>query len=62
MQTSLNRYWAIKKDSLHYGVEKAKRMKVCYLFLQPYALLFTLFFIEPIVTSIYYGFTYYNIL
>ena len=62
MQTSLNRYWAIKKDSLHYGVEKAKRMKVCYLFLLPYALLFTLFFIAPIVTSIYYGFTYYNIL
>lgn len=62
MQTSLNRYWAIKKDSLHYGVEKAKRMKVCYLFLLPYALLFTLFFIAPIVTSIFYGFTYYNIL
>ena len=62
MQTSLNRYWAIKKDNLHYGVEKAKRMKVCYLFLLPYALLFTLFFIAPIVTSIFYGFTYYNIL
>ena len=62
MQTSLNRYLAIKKDSLHYGVEKAKRMKVCYLFLLPYALLFTLFFIAPIVTSIFYGFTYYNIL
>lgn len=62
MQTSLNRYWSIKKDSLQYGAEKAKRMKVCYLFLLPYALLFTLFFIAPIVTSIYYGFTYYNIL
>ena len=62
MQTSLNRYWSLKKDSLHYGVEKAKRMKVCYIFLLPYALLFTLFFIAPIVTSIFYGFTYYNIL
>ena len=62
MQTSLNRYLAIKKDGLHYGLEKAKRMKVCYLFLLPYALLFTLFFIAPIVTSIFYGFTYYNIL
>ena len=62
MQTSLNRYLSMKKDNLHYGVEKAKRMKVCYLFLLPYALLFTLFFIAPIVTSIFYGFTYSNIL
>ena len=62
MQTSLNRYWSIKKERFQYGVEKAKRMKICYLFLLPYALLFTLFFIAPIVTSIYYSFTYYNIL
>ena len=62
MQTSLSRYWSIKKERFVYGVEKAKRMKICYLFLLPYALLFTLFFIAPIVTSIFYSFTYYNIL
>ena len=58
----LSRYLSIKQERLRYNVDKAKRMKVCYLFLLPYALLFTLFFIAPICTSIYYGFTYYNIL
>ena len=42
--------------------KKAKMMKNCYLFLLPYAVLFTLFYIVPLVTSIFYGFTYYNIL
>ena len=37
-------------------------MKVCYLFLLPYALLFFTFIILPICTSIFYSFTYYNIL
>ena len=55
-------YWAIKKENMRYGWAKAKRMKVCYLFLLPYAVLFLTFVILPIVTSIYYSFTYYNIL
>ena len=42
--------------------KKAKRSKMCYAFLLPYALLFTLFFIMPVIISIFYGFTYYNIL
>lgn len=57
-----NRYMKMKADQFHYGVQKAKRMKVCYLFLAPYAILFFTFFILPIATSIFYGFTYYNIL
>ena len=56
------RYLNMKADKLHYGLAKAKRMKVCYLFLAPYAILFLTFFILPICTSIFYGFTYYNIL
>ncbi|MBE5786272.1 MAG: sugar ABC transporter permease [Clostridiales bacterium] len=56
------RYLNMKKNALHYNWEKAKRMKVCYLFLAPYAILFFTFFILPICTSIFYGFTYYNIL
>ena len=56
------RYYKMKVDQFHYGVQKAKRMKVCYLFLAPYALLFLTFFILPIATSIFYSFTYYNIL
>ncbi|MBR3813204.1 MAG: sugar ABC transporter permease [Spirochaetaceae bacterium] len=40
----------------------AKTMKVCYLFLLPYAVLFFIFFILPVVNSIYYGFTNFNML
>jgi multiple sugar transport system permease protein len=42
--------------------KKAKNRKMCYLFLAPYAILFTMFFVFPVVASIYYSFTYYNIL
>lgn len=56
------RYLHMKADKMHYGLGKAKRMKICYLFLAPYAILFFTFFILPICTSIFYGFTYYNIL
>ena len=61
-QSFAKRYLSMKKDKINYGFNKAKRMKVCYLFLAPYAILFFTFFILPICTSIYYGFTYYNIL
>ncbi len=57
-----SRYLSMKSNQLSYGLSKAKRMKVCYLFLAPYAILFFTFFILPICTSIVYGFTYYNIL
>lgn len=56
------RYLTMRSEKLGYGLSKAKRMKVCYLFLAPYAILFFTFFILPICTSIYYSFTYYNIL
>ena len=63
MQTSfMSRYWSMQKERLGYNVHKAKKMKVCYLFLLPYLVLFVTFFILPIATSIYYSFTYYNIL
>lgn len=42
--------------------KKAKRSKMCYAFLAPYAILFTLFYILPVCTSIFFSFTYYNIL
>ena len=57
-----SRYWNMKVDQLRYGWQKAKNNKVCYLFLAPYAILFITFFILPIGTSIFYGFTSYNIL
>lgn len=52
----------MKREKMQYGVQLAKRNKVCYLFLAPYAILFFTFFILPIATSIFYSFTYYNIL
>ncbi len=57
-----SRYMKMKSEQFRYGLAKAKRTKVCYLFLAPYAILFITFFILPIATSIFYGFTYYNIL
>ncbi len=62
MQSFMIRYMNIKREKLRYDWAKAKRMKMCYLFLLPYAALFLTFFILPIATSIYYSFTYYNIL
>ena len=56
------RYFSMKAEQIRYGWQKAKNNKVCYLFLAPYAILFFTFFILPIGTSIFYGFTYYNIL
>ncbi len=57
-----SRYWNMKRDQIQHGWALAKRNKVCYLFLAPYAILFFTFFILPIGTSIFYSFTYYNIL
>ena len=58
----MGKYMKLKQDNFRYGWEKARRMKVCYLFLLPYAILFFAFYILPILTSMYYSFTYYNIL
>ena len=61
-QSFASRYLAMKREKIRYGWAQAKRNKVCYLFLAPYAILFFTFFILPIGISIFYGFTYYNIL
>ncbi len=60
--STLQQYVQIKKEDARYGWEKAKRMKVCYGFIAPYAVLFFTFVILPMLTSIWYSFTYYNIL
>ena len=57
-----SRYLTMKRERMQHGWHLAKRNKVCYLFLAPYAILFFTFFILPIATSIFYSFTYYNIL
>ena len=62
MKSFARRYLEMKKEKIRYGFHRARKMKMCYLFLLPYAALFFTFFILPIATSIYYSFTYYNIL
>jgi len=55
------KYVALRKHNFQVAVKKAKQRKMCYLFLAPYAILFFTFTILPVITSIYYSFTYYNI-
>lgn len=62
MVAFLKRYIELKKFNTRVAIKKAKKMKTCYLFLLPYAILFLTFNIVPVVTSIFYSFTYYNIL
>ena len=62
MKSLAGKYLSMKREQLQNDCKKAKRMKTCYLFLAPYAILFFTFFILPIASSIYFGFTYYNIL
>jgi len=61
-QSFASRYLGMKRDQIEHGWMLAKRNKVCYLFLAPYAILFITFVILPIAISIFYSFTYYNIL
>ena len=61
MKEYFQKYVALRKHNLQVAVKKAKQRKMCYLFLAPYAILFFTFTILPVITSIYYSFTYYNI-
>ena len=62
MKEYLQKYLTLRKHNFQVAVKKAKNRKMCYLFLAPYAILFTMFYVFPVVASIYYSFTYYNIL
>lgn len=61
-QSLVSRYVTMKREQMKHGWTLAKRNKTCYLFLLPYAILFFTLSILPICMSIFYGFTYYNIL
>ena len=58
----MQKYMNKKKKNFHIAMYKAKRSKTCYLFLLPYAVIFRLFYIVPVVMSICLSFTYYNVL
>lgn len=62
MKEYISKYFILRKHNFKVALKKAKRSKMCYAFLAPYAILFVVFYIAPVVTSIFYSFTYYNIL
>ena len=62
MKEYIQKYFALRKHNFQVGLKKAKKSKNCYLFLLPYAILFFMFYILPVGTSIFFSFTYYNIL
>ncbi|MBR7020053.1 MAG: sugar ABC transporter permease [Lachnospiraceae bacterium] len=59
---SLANWKSNKKRQAHFLWKDIKDHKTCYLFLLPYAIVFTLFFIAPVIVSIWYSFTYFNVL
>ena len=54
----LQKYFTVKK----FNLKKARKSKMCYAFLAPYAILFFMFNILPVLASIFFSFTYYNVL
>ena len=62
MKEYFKKYVTLRRHNMQVAIKKAKKSKMCYAFLAPYAVLFTLFFIAPVVISVFFSFTYYNIL
>lgn len=62
MNEKWSKYFAQKKLMVSDTVRRARVMKFCYLFLLPYAVLFLTFNVLPMINSIYYSFTNFNIL
>ena len=50
------------RERWHYGWGQARRYKQLYLMLAPYMLCFTLFTVIPVLVSIYFSFTQFNVL
>lgn len=62
MRNYLEKYRILRRHNFRVAVKKARKSKMCYLFLAPYAILFFMFYILPVCSSIFFSFTYYNIL
>lgn len=62
MKEYLKKYFILRCQEGKIVLKKMKQSKACYLFLAPYAILFTVFYILPVCSSIFFSFTDYNIL
>ena len=62
MKDFFRKYFILRRQDTRIAWKKAKRSKMCYAFLAPYAILFIMFYVLPVLTSIFFSFTYYNIL
>ncbi|MCL2405012.1 MAG: sugar ABC transporter permease [Defluviitaleaceae bacterium] len=60
--TNFSRYCAKKRAQLAYLWWSMKQHKWLYLFLAPYAILFGVFVVAPVGISIFFSFTYFNVL
>jgi len=59
---SLANYKTKKKQAFLKLMGDISKHKVCYIFIAPYAIVFILFYVAPVVVSLFLSFTYYNIL
>lgn len=56
------RFWAMFRYEAQVTWAQMKKSKWLYLFMMPFLLLFTVFEVLPVIISIFYSFTYYNVL
>jgi multiple sugar transport system permease protein len=59
---SFARYLDKRKEARERQANEIYKYRICYIFLAPYAVVFTLFFVAPLVISVFFSFTYFNIL
>ena len=59
---NLERYRARKRAMRAHTWNEMKKHKMLYLFLLPFALVFAAFVLAPVVVSIFFSFTYFNVL
>lgn len=62
MKEYLHKLILLRKHNFQVACKKAKKTKMCYVFLAPYALIFFTFTILPVIVAIGLSFTYYNVL
>jgi multiple sugar transport system permease protein len=62
MSSNFDKWKERKKREAAYTMKSIWKSRVQYAFLAPYAILFFVFFVAPVVISIFYSFTYFNVL